>query len=234
MIISLCTACMQELFVTSESFSTTLEWAMTELIRNKEAFAKLPDEVTKARKGTKALTDSDLARLPYLQACIKETLRLHPPNPLLVPRCALQTCEVMNFKIPKGCLVVVNAYAIGRDPKTWEDPLNFIPERFLGSNVDVKGTHYELLPFGGGRRICAGYPLALREIQLLLASLVYAFDWLLPPGADPSNIDMSEKFAIPMTKEKPLLLIPKLRKDATINGFKPTKNKGVINLVMDA
>ncbi|KAL3534374.1 hypothetical protein ACH5RR_002835 [Cinchona calisaya] len=124
----------RELFASSETLTTTLEWAMAELITNKEAFSKLRDELTQATKGTKTtlLTDGiDLTSLPYLQACIKETLRLHPPTPFLLPRCALKTCHVMNFRIPKDSLVLVNAYATGRDPKTWEDSLNFKPERFL-------------------------------------------------------------------------------------------------------
>ncbi|XP_071933904.1 probable (S)-N-methylcoclaurine 3'-hydroxylase isozyme 2 [Coffea arabica] len=112
-----------------------------------------------------------------------------------MPHCAVQSCKVRDYDVPRSSLVLVNVHAIGRDPKTWEDPLGFKPERFLGKNLDVKGTHYELLPFGGGRRICIGIPLALKQIQLILASLVYAFEWSLPLGMDPIELDMSDKFA---------------------------------------
>ncbi|KAL3502982.1 hypothetical protein ACH5RR_037431 [Cinchona calisaya] len=206
-----------ELFVTSDSISTTLEWAVAELTRNQEAFTKLRDEITKSIEEGTTITENHLTKLPYFQACIKETLRLHPPSPFLVPHCALQSCKVMNYEVPKNSLVVVNIYAIGRDPNTWEDPLSFKPERFLGKNIDLKGTHYELLPFGGGRRICIGIPLALKQIQLLLASLVYAFDWSLPDGMDPTKLDMSDKFSIPLGRAKPLLLILKKRKHLKIH-----------------
>nr|XP_027107464.1 probable (S)-N-methylcoclaurine 3'-hydroxylase isozyme 2 isoform X1 [Coffea arabica] len=196
-----------ELFVTSDSVSTTLGWAMSELTKNQNAMLKLRDEITNAIGGTGLLSESQLAKLPYLQACIKETLRLHPPSPFLVPHCAVQSCKVMDYDIPKNSLVVVNAYAIGRDHKTWEDPLSFKPERFLGKNLDLKGTHYELLPFGAGRRNCIGYPLALKQIQLVLASLVHTFDWFLPSGMDPETLDMSDEFRVPMRRASPLLLI---------------------------
>ncbi|XP_027067997.1 probable (S)-N-methylcoclaurine 3'-hydroxylase isozyme 2 [Coffea arabica] len=202
-----------EFLISSETISTAIEWAMAELTRNQEASSKLLDELMKYEIEGTALSEKHLTQLPYLQACIKETLRLHPPTPLLVPRRASQTCEFMNYNLPKDSLVVVNAYALGRDEKSWEDPQGFKPERFLGTSLDVKGTHYELLPFGGGRRICAGYPLALKQIQLLLASLVYAFDWLHPPGMEPTNLDMSEKFGFTLARENPLLLIPRIRND---------------------
>nr|XP_027124154.1 probable (S)-N-methylcoclaurine 3'-hydroxylase isozyme 2 [Coffea arabica] len=218
---------LSELFPSSEAVSSVVEWAMIELTRNQEASSKLRDEImTKDIEGT-ALSEKRLTKLPYLQACIKETLRLHPPDPILVPRCALQTCQIMNYRIPKNSLMIVNAYALGRDEKTWEDAQNFKPERFLGRNFDVKGPHYELLPFGGGRRMCPGQHWALTEIQLLLGSLVYAFDWLVPPGTDPESLDMSEKLiAITLKREKPLLLIPKMKNDVSQDWAEALGTKG--------
>ena len=109
-------------------------------------------------------------------------------------------------------------YAIGRDPECWEDPVNiFEPERFLGKkNIDMKGTHYELLPFGAGRRICVGMPSALKQMQLILSMLVYAFDWVLPSGIDPTTLDMSDEFGILLRKTKPLLLLLKKRRNLKI------------------
>ncbi|KAI5671075.1 hypothetical protein M9H77_11439 [Catharanthus roseus] len=117
----------------------------------------------------------------------------------------------MKYRIPKNTVVVLNAYALGRDSMTWDDPLSFKPERFLNKNIDLKGTNYELLPFGGGRRICSGFPLALKQIQLILASLVHGFDWSLPHGNDHNSLDMAEDFGITLRKKEPLLLIPKKR-----------------------
>ncbi|KAI5671074.1 hypothetical protein M9H77_11438 [Catharanthus roseus] len=209
---------LSEFFVSMESLTTIIEWAMTELMRNQVALIKLQDELTKAidHKAEIVLNEECLSKLPYLQACIKETFRLHPPSPLLVPRSALQTCEVMKYRIPKNTVVVLNAYALGRDSMTWDDPLSFKPERFLNKNIDLKGTNYELLPFGGGRRICSGFPLALKQIQLILASLVHGFDWSLPHGNDHNSLDMAEDFGITLRKKEPLLLIPKKRNNLVV------------------
>ncbi|CAI0395466.1 unnamed protein product, partial [Linum tenue] len=122
----------------------------------------------------------------FLNACIKETFRLHPPVPFLIPHCALETCEVLNYRIPKNAQVLVNIWAIGRDPSVWEDPLCFRPERFVNSGsavVDFKGHDFELLLFGSGRRVCPGLPMAAKQLTLILASLIKGFDWALPGGS---------------------------------------------------
>ena len=131
---------MQELFVTSDSVSTALGWAVAELTKNQNAFSKLRDEITITIGGTDLLSESQLAKLPYLQSCIKETLRLHPPSPLLEPHCALQSCKVINYDVPTNSLVVVNAYAIGRDPKTWEDPLSIQTGTFSWQESGSQGN----------------------------------------------------------------------------------------------
>lgn len=155
--------------------------------------------------------ESQLPQFPYLQACVKEALRLHPPAPLLLPHRAIEACQVMNYTIPKNSQVLVNVWAIGRDPMNWEDPLVFKPERFLNSALDFKGNDFEFLPFGAGRRICPGLPMAAKQMPIVLASLIHFFDWSLPQGIDPNKLDMSEKFGVTLQKEQPLLLIPKAR-----------------------
>ena len=183
---------------------------MSELLRNKEVMKKVDEELE--RELTKnELSESDLSQLPYLNACIKETLRLHPPVPLLVPHRATETCEVMNYTVPKDSQVVVNVWAISRDPSIWEDPLSFKPERFLCSNLDFKGNSYEFLPFGAGRRVCPGLPMANKLIHLILASLLRRFDWSRPNGEDLAKIDMKDNFRVVLQKEQPLLLVPKKR-----------------------
>ncbi|CAI0404270.1 unnamed protein product [Linum tenue] len=148
------------------------------------------------------LDESVVSRLPYLNAIVKETLRLHPSGPLMLPHRASETCEVMNFTVPKGAKILVNVWAISRDPTS------FKPERFIGSKVDFRGHDFEFLPFGAGRRMCPGVPLATRQISLILAAFVRNFDWCLPDGKDPAELDMSEKFGFTLQKEQPLLLVP--------------------------
>lgn len=183
---------------------------MAELLRNPECMAKVQTEIESEIKRDFP-KNFHLMQLPYLGACIKETLRLHPPGPLAIPHRALETCQVMNYTIPKNTQVVVNIWAIGRDPSVWEEPLAFKPERFLSSDIDFKGTDFEFLPFGGGRRICAGLPMAARTIPLVLTSLIHFFDWSLPNGMDPSDLSMTEKFGMTMCMEHPLSLLLKAR-----------------------
>ncbi|KAL6348781.1 hypothetical protein AAG906_033437 [Vitis piasezkii] len=202
----------EELLVAgTDSSSVTVEWAMAELIRSPESLKKIREELT-TEINQNMLKDSDLRKLPYLQACLKETLRLHPPGPFLLPHRAVESCKVMSYTIPKDAQVLVNAWAIGRDPMSWEDPLVFKPERFLNSTVDFQGNNFEFIPFSSGRRICPGLPMAVKLIPLVLASWIHFFDWSLPNGGDPKDIDMSEKYSANIRKEQPLLLIPKGRK----------------------
>ncbi|XP_057950576.1 (S)-N-methylcoclaurine 3'-hydroxylase isozyme 1-like [Malania oleifera] len=201
-----------ELFIGgSETTSETTAWAMAELIKNQESMQKLCKELANEIGGD-IVRDSHLPNLPYLQACLKETMRLHPVVPLILPHQALETCEVMGYNVPKDSQVLVNVWAIGRDPKHWKDPLSFKPERFLNSSLDYKGNDFELLPFSAGRRICPGLPLAARKIPLFVATLVHSFDWHLPGNMDAAKLDMSEKVSTVLRREQPLHLIPTVRK----------------------
>eukprot|EP01018_Ginkgo_biloba_P006516 Gb_15956 [translate_table: standard] len=155
---------------------------MAELIRNPQTMKRARAEVEEIVGCNKKVEESDTERLPYLQAVMKEVLRLHPPAPLLLPHRADASCEIAGFVIPKNRQVIVNAWAIGRDPASWTDPLEFIPERFLELERDYKGHDFELIPFGAGRRICVGIPLAIRMLPFVLASLLHSFDWSLPDG----------------------------------------------------
>ncbi|XXG76077.1 hypothetical protein AAC387_Pa08g0505 [Persea americana] len=203
-----------DMFAAGTDTTTTLvDWTMSELVRNPKVMQKVRDELEQVigerREGEYAVKESHLAHLTYLQACIKESLRLHPPAPLLLPREALDTCEVMDYTVPKGSRVMVNVWAIGRDPKVWKDPLTFSPERFLNSSVDYKGNDFEFTPFGAGRRICPGLPLGSRVVELIIASLIHTFDWSLPNGMQPNELNMEERFGLTLVRKHPLLLIPK-------------------------
>ncbi|XP_077243124.1 putative (S)-N-methylcoclaurine 3'-hydroxylase isozyme 2 [Tasmannia lanceolata] len=197
----------------TDTTTNAIEWTISELVKNpqamKRAKGELEEVVGKRKTGENAVTESHLVHLCYLQACVKEALRLHPPIPLMLPRKAPDACEVMNYTIPKGCRIFVNLWAIGRDPKAWKDPLKFLPERFLESSLDYKGNNFDFTPFGAGRRMCPGIPLASRIVQLIVASLIHSFDWSLPDGRQPSQLNMDERFGLTLEREHPLLLIPK-------------------------
>ncbi|XP_048325463.2 (S)-N-methylcoclaurine 3'-hydroxylase isozyme 1-like isoform X2 [Ziziphus jujuba] len=199
-----------ELFTAgTDTTTSTIEWAMAELLKNREAMKRVREELRREIKGD-SIAESNISQLPYLQACIKETLRLHPPVPFLLPRRAVESCEVMSYRIPKNSRIFVNVWAIGRDPKIWECPLAFKPERFMvGSKLDFKGHNYEFLPFGAGRRICPGLPMASKQVALVLASLIHFFDWSLSKGEDVAELEMNEKFGVTLQKEESLLAIPK-------------------------
>jgi cytochrome P450 len=136
------------------------------------------------------MKESDLQNLPYLQAVVKETLRLHPTVPLLVPRMAAEACEIEGYYIPKNARLIVNAWGIQRDPDVWESPLEFNPDRFVGSSVDIRGSNFEVIPFGAGRRMCAGMNMGLLMVQFILATLLHSFDLSLPDGESPEKLDM--------------------------------------------
>lgn len=184
-----------------------MEWALAELLHNPEALSKVKLELEQTIGKGNLVEESDVTRLPYLQAIVKETFRLHPAVPLLLPRKASNDIEVGGFTIPKDSQIFVNAWAIARDPSTWDNPNSFVPERFFGSDLDVKGRNFELIPFGGGRRICPGLPLAIRMLPLILGSLIHSFDWKLET-VTPKNMDMDDKFGITLQMAEPLLVVP--------------------------
>lgn len=191
----------------TETASTTIEWAISELLGNPKTMIKVKAELEEViGSNNKSLIESDIPKLPYLQAVVKETFRLHPPAPLLIPRKVTKDFNFMGYDIARNTQVMVNAWAIGRDPEYWDDSTAFKPERFLGSNVDYRGQHFELLPFGAGRRMCAGLPLADRMLHIILGSLLHHFDWEMYNN---EPIDMEETFGITARKLNPLKLVPK-------------------------
>ncbi|OWM71937.1 geraniol 8-hydroxylase-like [Punica granatum] len=192
----------------TDTTSSTLEWAMAELLRNPEKLSKAQAELEQVIGRGNPVKESDIARLPYIQATVKETFRMHPAAPLLLPRRARATVQVGGYTIPEGAQILVNVWAVGRDTATWKNPDEFIPERFLGLDMDVKGRNFELLPFGGGRRICPGTPLAIRMLHLMLGSLLNFSNWRLEDGVSPETMEMGEKFGITLQKAQPLRAVP--------------------------
>ena len=184
----------------SDTSSSTVEWAMAELLQNPISMAKLCDELRRVVGSRRRIEDSEIGQLPYLQAVIKETFRLHSPAPLLLPRQATRTIQIMGYTIPKGTRVLINVWAMGRDEDIWPEAGKFMPERFLERTIDYKGGDLELIPFGAGRRICPGMPLAVRMVHVLLASLLIHFKWRLPAEVEGNRIDMTEKFGVTLAK----------------------------------
>jgi flavonoid 3'-monooxygenase len=199
----------------TDTSSSTTECAIAELIKHPKILAKVQSELDTIIGRDRLVTELDLPRLTYFQAVIKETFRLHPSTPLSLPRVAAESCEINDYHIPKGSTLLVNVWAIARDPEQWTNPLEFRPERFLPDgekpNVDVKGNSFEVIPFGAGRRICVGMSLGLRMVQLMTASLVHAFDWELADGLFPEKLNMEEAYGLTLQRAVPLMVYPKLR-----------------------
>ncbi|KAM0921485.1 hypothetical protein ACQ4PT_006862 [Festuca glaucescens] len=201
------------IFAGTETSSITLEWAMAELIRNPGAMAKLQDEVARVSNGKPTIEEDDLGRMEYLKAVLKESLRLHPPAPLLVPHESTTAAVVQGYEIPAKTALFINAWAVGRDPAAWGDAAEeFRPERFLDSGsvtgIDLRGNDYQLLPFGAGRRVCPAISFALPALEIALASLVVHFDWNLPIG---TRLDMTEAPGLTTPPLAPLRLVPKCK-----------------------
>ncbi|XP_031486828.1 cytochrome P450 76T24-like [Nymphaea colorata] len=198
----------QEMFLAgTDTSSSTIEWAMAELLLNPKKMEILRLELKQIIGEDRVVQETDIQQLPYLQAVVKETLRLHPPIPLLVPHRADATTKVGGFTIPKHTAVLVNVWAIGRDSTYWENPTAFLPERFLESDINFKGKDFHFIPFGSGRRMCPGLPLAIRTVYLALAALIHSFEWKLPKGMSPEKLDVEEYFGIGMRKAVPLLAV---------------------------
>ncbi|KAJ8766510.1 hypothetical protein K2173_023778 [Erythroxylum novogranatense] len=191
-----------------ESTSSVVEWAMAELIKNPGEMKRAQAEVREVF-GQKGSVDEDgLHKLKYLQLIIKETLRLHVPGPLLIPRQNREKVVIDGYDIPPKTHVIINAWAMTRDPSYWTDPGKFYPDRFLNSSVDYRGTDMQFIPFGAGRRMCPGVSLGEVTVELLLANLLFHFDWKVPNGMKPEDLDMSEGFGATANKLHKLRLVP--------------------------
>ncbi|MFS7972282.1 putative cytochrome P450 [Helianthus anomalus] len=199
---------MDVLVAGTDTSSATVVWAMTALIKNPEVMKKVQEEVRNVVGKKIQVDEDDLPKLIYMKALVKEIWRLYPTVPLLVPRETTKETTLNGYKIKQKTLVFVNTLAIGRDPKSWDSPEEFLPERFLGSDIDFKGNDFELTPFGAGRRICPGMTMGVVTVDLLLANLLYLFDWSLPDGIKKEDIDLEVMPGITMHKRNELCLLP--------------------------
>nr|WMB80853.1 BX5 [Lamium galeobdolon] len=190
-----------------ETTATTNDWAMAELMRNPRVMAKVQSEIREALKGKTTVEEKDIQSLKYLKLVVKESLRLHPPVPLL-PRKCRQECRVGGFTIPNKAKVLINVHSLGRDPLYWNDPETFLPERFENSSLDFLGNDCEFLPFGAGKRNCPGLNFGIANVEFPLAQLLYHFDWKLPQGMSHADVDMTEAEGMALLRKSPLMVIP--------------------------
>ncbi|XP_015946673.3 cytochrome P450 71D11 [Arachis duranensis] len=194
-----------------ETTATTIDWVMSEMMKNPRIMQKTQAEVRDIFNKSGRVDETCIHELKYLNSVVKETLRLHPPLPLLLPReCGKQECEINGYHIPYKSKVIVNVWAIGRDPNYWTEPEKFYPERFMENNssIDYKGNNFEYLPFGGGRRICPASMFGIMNVELTLAFLLYHFDWKLPNEMKFDDVDMTEQVGITAKRKQDLNLIP--------------------------
>ncbi|KAL8110489.1 cytochrome P450 CYP71D313-like [Apium graveolens] len=190
----------------TDTAAVVLDWAMSELIRNPKVMEKAQTEVREAFKGKTKIREVDLQELSYLKLVIKETLRLHPPAPLLLPRECREQCDVEGYTIPLRTKLMVNAWAIHRDPAYWPNAESFEPERFMNKSIDYNGTNPNYIPFGGGRRSCPGITFGIATMELPLALLLYHFNWQVPNGLNPEDLDMNEVLGATLKRKTSLLL----------------------------
>ncbi|KAL7208477.1 hypothetical protein ACSBR1_030261 [Camellia fascicularis] len=182
----------------TETSSTAMEWAMSLLLNHPDVMEKVRAEIDAHVEQDRLINEQDLPKLNYLSNVITEALRLDAPIPLLVPHEASEDCTVGGYDVPRGTMLMVNALAIHRDPKLWENPTMFMPERFEGDGAE---DGYRLIPFGSGRRGCPGASLAKKMVGLALGALIQSFEW---KRVDENEVDMAESSGLTMPKFKPL------------------------------
>lgn len=192
----------------TDTTSTTMEWAMAELVKNPSIMKKAQEEVRRVVGEKSKVDEADIDQMDYLKCIVKETLRLHAP--VMVTRGSSAIAKLEGYDIPPKTIILINAWAIQRDPKLWDRADEFLPERFVNNPIDFKGHHDQFIPFGMGRRGCPGTSFAITEAEYVLANLLYWFDWELPDGANREDLDMSEVYRVVICKKVPLLLIPLL------------------------
>ncbi|KAK6135927.1 hypothetical protein DH2020_030345 [Rehmannia glutinosa] len=195
----------------TETSAIVVDWAMVEMLKNPTILNKAQYEVRQVFDDKRCVDESYFDELKYLKHVIKETLRLHPPTPFVL-RESREPCTINGYEIPARTRVLVNIWAIGRDPEYWDDAESFKPERFLEKSVDFGGNRFEYIPFGAGKRICPGISFGLANVELQLAMFLYHFDWILPHGMKPEDLDMSELSGVAARRKQDLRVIPVVRR----------------------
>ncbi|XP_038690621.1 2-methylbutanal oxime monooxygenase-like [Tripterygium wilfordii] len=192
-----------------DTSSVTTTWAFSEMLKNPRIMNKAQAEVRGIVGKAKRVEGSDIEKFTYLKNIVKETFRKHAPVPLLIPRECIKHCKISGYDVFPGTTILTNTYAVGRDPKCWKNPDEFFPERFENSDVDFKGAHFELVPFGAGRRICPGLAMGTTAVLYTLANLLYGFDYELPNGMKFEDFPLIETGGLTIHNKQDLIVIPK-------------------------
>ncbi|KAL3623508.1 hypothetical protein CASFOL_032324 [Castilleja foliolosa] len=203
-------AILMDIFIAgTDTGAAAIVWTMTALMKNPTIMNKLQKQIRELIGKKGKVNEDDIQNLPYLKAVIKESLRLDPPTPLLLPRETLEKCIIDGYTVHPKTTVYINAWAIARDPEYWDNPNEFRPERFLNNNVDILGQDFQVIPFGSGRRGCPGISMGLATIEIAVANLLYTFDWEMPAGMSKEDIDTEVLPGLTMHKKNPLCVVPK-------------------------
>ncbi|XP_057806894.1 cytochrome P450 84A1-like [Salvia miltiorrhiza] len=199
---------MDVMFGGTETVASAIEWAMSELLRSPEEIQKVKEELKNVVGLARKVEEPDFEKLTYLRCCLKEVLRLHPPIPLLLHETS-HDATISGYHVPARSRVMINAWAIGRDSGAWEDADEFKPSRFLKAGApDFKGSNFEFIPFGSGRRSCPGMQLGLHALEMAVAHLLHCYTWELPDGMKPDELDMSDVFGLTAPRATRLVAVP--------------------------
>ncbi|KAL2644318.1 hypothetical protein R1flu_011905 [Riccia fluitans] len=200
----------------TDTSATTLEWAVLECVRNPHMQKRLQEELDRVIGRDRPVEETDIQNLPYLNAFIKEIFRLRTTGPITLPRLNEKASSLGGYYIPPNSTVFVNIFAIAHDPRYWENPLVFNPDRFLNSNISLIGNDYQLMPFGSGRRKCVGIALGTVMVFRSLATLMHSYEWSLPDGITPETMDTSAKYFLVLRNATPLQVMAKPRLDRRV------------------
>ena len=193
----------------TDTTSTALEWAISELMRHPNIMKKVQGEVRQIVGNKSKIEENDVSQMHYLKCVVNETLRFHPPTPLMAPRETISDIKLKGYDIPAKTIVYINAWAIQRDPEFWDNPEEFVPERFENNQIDFNTQESHFFPFGFGRRGCPGMNFGIVSVEYVLANLLCWFDWELPEAdSQIEDIDMSEAFGLVVSRKVPLHLKP--------------------------
>ncbi|CAK8537671.1 unnamed protein product [Lathyrus sativus] len=200
------------LLATLDTSSYSIEWTLSELIRHPRVMKILQDEIQNEVGNKRMVEEKDVKKFNYLDMVIDESLRLHSIAPLLVPRESRENVTIEGYFIKEKTRVIVNAWAIGRDPNVWSNNVEeFYPERFIDKKMNYQGNEFESIPFGSGRKGCPGIQMGLIIVKFVIAQLVHCFNWELPGDINPSNLNMEETFGLSAPRAQHLHAIPRYR-----------------------
>ncbi|KAF2284004.1 hypothetical protein GH714_017907 [Hevea brasiliensis] len=196
-----------------DTSAVTITWAFSELLKNPKLMKRAQEEVRRAVGPNKRRVEGkEVEKIKYIDCIVKETFRKHPPVPLLVPHFSMKHCKIGGYDILPGTTIYVNAWGMGKDPTIWDNPEEFFPDRFLNSEVDYRGSHFELVPFGAGRRICPGLAMGTTAAKYILSNLLYGWDYEMPRGHKFEDFPLIEEGGLTVHNKQDIMVIPKKHK----------------------